>query len=51
MMKIRRRVDDNATIMASIWDELPKRRPRMKRRIYEQLVSRHKLLLSRLINS
>jgi hypothetical protein len=48
MAKIRRRVDDNATVDGH---EFPERRPRMKRRIYERLLSRHNQLLSRLINS
>jgi hypothetical protein len=51
MMKIRRRVDNNAPVMVNIWDELPERRPRMKRRIYEQLRSRHNRLVAKLTNS
>jgi hypothetical protein len=46
MTKIRRRVDDNATVTTA--DEFPERRPRMKRRTYEALRSRHDRLLSRL---
>jgi hypothetical protein len=43
-MKIRRRVDANASV-----DEFPEGRPRMKRRVYQELVALDKLLLSRLI--
>jgi hypothetical protein len=48
MIKTGRRVDDNATVDGH---EFPERRPRMRRRTYEQLLTRHNLLLSRLINS
>jgi hypothetical protein len=43
VMKIRRRIDANAST-----DEFPARRPRMKRRIYRQLVERHNAKLARL---
>jgi hypothetical protein len=43
VMKIRRRVDTDASV-----DEFPARRPRMKRRIYRQLMERHNARLARL---
>jgi hypothetical protein len=46
MLKTRRRVDGHATVTTA--DEFPERRPRMKRRTYEALRSRHGRLLSRL---